>query len=202
MKLQSSHIALVAIGAVLAFGAVGVDARGHKTNNRPDGVLPASVTDGGSCASPPAIASLPYTDTGTTVGKTNIISTLTSGCSDYSTVDGPEAVYSFVAGAGANLTFTVTPDASSDYDPAIYLVKTCNSGTAAGSCIAGADATYSPGDPETFSVSGLTSGTTYYLHVDSYWDSADPTYGTYAQGPFSLLVSGTLPVSLQEFSID
>lgn len=200
MKLHSSHIAVALVGAVMALGSIGADARTNHKKNGPVIDSPTGVTDGGSCTSPAPvqITSVPYSDTGTTVGKTDIISTLTAGCSDYATVAGPEAVYSFVAGAGANLTFTVTPDSSTDYDTAIYLVKTCNSGTAAGSCIAGADAYYLPGEAESFSVSGLTNGTTYYLHVDSYYSSTS----TYGSGPYSLTVSGNLPVSLQDFSID
>jgi hypothetical protein len=150
-----------------------------------------SVMAGGNCTTPTQFSSVPYSDSGTTVGATNIISSIPSGCSDYTTVAGPEAVYSFVAGNSANLTFTV--EGFGDYDTSIYLVSTCNSGT---TCIAGADSTYY--GAETFSVSSLTSGTTYYLHVDSFYSSAS----AYGSGDYTLDVTGTLPVSLQEFSID
>lgn len=148
---------------------------------------------GGSCVTPTAFTATPYPDTGTTIGAVDIISEVP--CTTWETVDGPQVVYSFVAGTGANLTFSLTPTGAT-WDPAIYLVSTCNS---AASCVAGADDTYA-GETETFSVSSLTAGTTYYLHVDSYYP-ADDSYG-YGHGTYSLSVTGTLPVQLQEFQID
>ena len=151
-------------------------------------------TNGGSCGTPTAFTSSPYADTGTTVGATNIIGTIPTGCSDYTTVAGPEVVYSFVPGTAANLTFNVA-NTDGTYDPSIYLVSTCNVGA---TCIAGADYNYYGGTDETFSVSTLSAGTTYYLHVDSFYSAAQ----SYNSGPFNLNVTGTFPVQLQEFSID
>ena len=150
-----------------------------------------AIAAGGTCATPTAFTATPYNDTGTTVGATDVISALPGGCSNYTFVEGPEAIYSFVAGAAANLTFTVT--ANGDYDTSIYLVSTCNSGA---TCITGSDSTYY--GAETFTTSALTNGTTYYLHIDSYYPASDP----YGSGTYSLAVTGTLPVNLQEFSID
>lgn len=155
-----------------------------------------SVTAGGTCASPTAFTAVPFSDSGTTVGATDVISSVPSACSQWGTTAGPEAIYSFVAGAAANLTFSVTPG-NGDYDAMAYIVSTCNS---AASCVVGADDGYA-GAAETFTASALTAGTTYYLHIDSYY-SASGAYPAYAAGPYTLSVSGTLPVSLQEFQID
>lgn len=165
------------------------------------GIRNGSITvpaAGGTCGAPTAFSAVPYNDTGTTVGATNIVGSLQSGCSNYTTVAGPDVVYSFVAGTGANLTFTVTPE-DPDYDPAIYLLSTCATGTGA-SCINGSDAYYY-GEAETFSVSTLAAGTTYYLHVDSFYSTTGGG-AAYASGPYSLNVTGTLPVQLQSFEIN
>lgn len=160
--------------------------------NIANGVVP---TNGGDCGTPTAFTASPYADSGNNTGAPDIISTVPSACSQFLTVEGPQVVYSFVPGSGANLTFTVNPT-DGNYDPAVYLVSTCADGN---SCISGADdALY--GDPESFSVSTLTAGTTYYLHVDSFY-AVGSTYGS-ESGPFDLNVTGTFPVELQEFEIN
>lgn len=187
-------------GVLVVGGAMDVSAK-----QRPQGVKQARAlanvtngvtpSNGGSCGTPTAFAASPYADSGNNTGATDIISTVPVTCSQYGTVDGPQVVYSFVPGASANLTFTVNPT-DGNYDPAIYLVSTCADGN---SCVSGADNAYY-GDPESFSVSTLTAGTTYYLHVDSYY-AVGSTYGS-ESGPYDLNVTGTLPVELQEFKID
>lgn len=201
-------VAVLALTATMATAVV-VDAfaesrrqgNGHRAQLAQRGILaPAVPTAGGSCGTPTVFASTPYSDTGTTTGATNIISTVPSSCTGWARVAGPQVVYSFTAGAAANLTFTVTPG-NSVYDTSIYLVSTCTDGN---TCVGGSDYYYQyDPTPETFSVSSLTAGTTYYLHIDSYYSTSDPApYSSFSNGPYSLSVTGSLPVQLQEFQID
>lgn len=197
MKLTTKGGSVVALAACVAIVSAQSFAARHKVA-APFNESLNSVTAGGTCASPASISAVPFNDSGTTVGATNVISSIATGCSDYTTVAGPEAIYSFVAGASASLTFNVV--ASGTLDPSIYLVTSCASGA---TCVTGADYEYGPATAETFTAAALTSGTTYYLHVDSYYGTGDPApYNTYSQGPYTLAVTGTLPVSLQEFKID
>lgn len=198
MKICNIAVAVL-IGSVMVGGIGDVSARERQANhklivdqqNLARGDAP---TNGGTCGTPTVFSNTPYTDSGDTTVGTDIISSLPSGCSDYMTVAGPEVIYSFVPGSAANMTFAVT--STSTLDPAIYLVSSCST---ASTCITGADATGS-GATETFTVSTLTAGTTYYLHVDSFYASTD-SYG-YGAGTFNLDVTGTFPVQLQEFNID
>ena len=198
------------MACVMALGVVLADVANAEPRNGPRAQLAKQIRDGlvaspapmagGNCGTPANFASIPFSDSDTTTGATDIISTLPAGCSDWTQVAGPQKVYSFTAGSGANLSFTVTPSNQS-YDTSIYLVSSCSSGA---SCIAGADYYYNyydPGHAESFSVSSLTAGTTYYLHVDSYYSSSGKG-GAYSSGPYALSVTGTLPVQLQEFQID
>jgi len=150
----------------------------------PAGIAPVEITE------------VPFTATGDTTGGANTIDLVPDFCSQRTTVDGPEAVFTFTPQAGANLTFTVTP-LNADYDPAIYVTF---APAAADACLWGADAN-GPGEAETFSVSDrLTPGTVHYLYVDSFFDAAtDPTN---AQGPFRLDVAGSLPVALTGFVVE
>lgn len=123
-------------------------------------------------------------------------SNVSVACTEWGTVGGPERIYQFMPGSGAALTFTVTGGAGS-YDPSIYVLATLGDGE---SCLGGSDdqpSQYSP----SFTVSGLTAGTTYYLYVDSYWGGAEPD-PIEDSGPFTLSVTGTFPVTLQEYKVD
>ncbi len=148
---------------------------------------------GGTCAVPAVIPSLPFADTGDTTGLTNTVGTVgngVTGCGSITIsnglVGGPEVVYSFTVGVGNNLTFLLTPTSldpvNFPYDPAIYVLGTCGNGA---TCSNGADAN---GDnlSETLTVSGLAPGT-YYFYVDSFY-----TVNVRRQGPYTLSVSGTL----------
>lgn len=150
---------------------------------------------GGTCAVPAVIGSLPFADTGDTTGLTNTVGTVgngVTGCGSITItnglVGGPEVVYAFTVGAGNNLTFLLTPTSldpvNFPYDPAIYVLGTCGNGA---TCSNGADAA---GDnlAETLTVSGLAPGT-YYFYVDSFY-----TVNVRRQGPYTLSVSGTLGV--------
>ena len=202
MKMNKKYVTQTMLLALAAFGvavtSADVNAAHPKRMVLPAGSSSNGTDAGGTCGTPTAFAATPFNDTGDTTGAANVISSIATGCSDYSTVAGPEAIYSFVAGTGASVTFNVA--GTTTLDPSIYLVTTCNSGA---TCVTGADYNYGPGTAETFTASALTAGTTYYLHIDSYYGTGDPApYNTYSQGPYTLAVTGTLPVSLQEFTID
>ena len=157
-----------------------------------------AVASAGALAGTPAveIGAVPFTAKGDTTGGANAINLVPDFCSARTTVDGPEAVFTFTPQAGANLTFTVTP-LNADYDPAIYVTF---APAAADACLWGADAN-GPGQPETFTVSDrLTPGTVHYFYVDSFFNAT--TNPLNAQGPFRIDVSGNLPVELLGFDVE
>jgi hypothetical protein len=138
---------------------------------------------GETCASATAIDSLPFNDTGDTTGHTDDFSTLPVVCaqSAYASVAGPDLVYSLSLGAGNDLTILLTPTVAT-YDASIYLFEGCG---ATESCVMAADAGIE-GEIEQLHVSGLAPGT-YYLYVDSFFDTAPANAGTYG-----ISISGTL----------
>jgi hypothetical protein len=147
-------------------------------------------------APPVEITAVPFTANGDTTGGANAIDFVPDFCSVRTTVDGPEAVYTFTPRAGANLTITVTP-LNADYDPAVYVTF---APAAADACLWGADAN-GPGAAESFPINDrLTPDTVHYIYVDSFFDAA--TNPTNAQGPFRIDVTGTLPVALETFIVD
>jgi hypothetical protein len=142
------------------------------------------------------IPSVPFTATGDSTGGTNSINSVPDFCSQRMTVDGPEAVYFFTPHAGANLTFTVTPQ-NATFDPAIYVTFAPAAGDA---CLWGSDAN-GPGEAETFPINDrLTPETVHYFYVDSFFDAG--TAPANAQGPFQLDVGGSLPVELIRFEVE
>ena len=147
-----------------------------------------TTLDGGdTCTAPPAIASLPFNDTGTTNGKANnSAGSLKAACTNLMGVfsrPGQDVVYTFtVVGFGNSLTFTVTPG-NADYDPAIYVIDACFQ---LNSCVDGSDDHFN-GQAETLTVSNLTPGT-YFFAVDS---SLDPAEDPDSSGPYTLNVTGT-----------
>lgn len=154
------------------------------------------IMDGGTCATPTIISAVPYTDTGTTVGKTNTVSTVgngTTGCGTithgFGKVEGPDVVYRFTVGTGNNLTFTVSTT-STTYDIDVYVLSVCGDGT---TCVGGSD-NAGDGGAETLNVSGLAPGT-YYLYIDSFYllDVAR------REGPYTLNVTGTLGNTAKNF---
>ena len=89
------------------------------------------VTGGGaSCGTAPVIGSLPFADSGTTVGASNTVGSIPAGCSNYTTVAGPDEIYLFTTGAGASVGVSLDATTAA-YDPAIYILSTC--GTSSGS---------------------------------------------------------------------
>lgn len=160
---------------------------------QPSGHVAAAVRAGGdTCATAPAVTTTPFNDSGSTVGATNNNNNLSAGCSDYTTTAGPDHVYSFVAGVGASLTFTLSTSSSS-YDPSIYLLSACDAGTT--NCVTGSDSGLA-GVTESFSASGLTLGATYYFYVDSFYSTAA------GSGPYTVDITGVVPVELGSFSVE
>ena len=147
----------------------------------------SSLVGGDTCSpAPPAISTLPFSDTGTTVGKTdNSSGSLPFACGIVGsgpTRPGPDVFYRFtILGPGNSLTFSVTTT-SNQYDVALYVLSTCGN---LSSCQGGADVGFD-GDPETLTVSNLSAGT-YYFGIDSAFASPDNS----ADGPYSLTVTGS-----------
>jgi hypothetical protein len=72
------------------------------------GASSAFAAGGDTCAAPTVIASLPYTDMGTTVGMTNNINAVPATCNGlYTQTSGPDVVYQVTLGPPPNnITFT------------------------------------------------------------------------------------------------
>ncbi|HSE64838.1 MAG TPA: hypothetical protein VLG15_14620 [Thermoanaerobaculia bacterium] len=151
---------------------------------------PLSILAGGDlCGAPTAITTLPFNDTGTTVGATdNSTGSLPFACGIVGsgpTRPGPDVFYSFtILGPGNSLTFTVTTT-SNTFDPGIYVLSVCGD---LSSCQGGADTNFD-GEPETLMVSNLAAGT-YYFGVDSAYVHPDNS----SDGPYALSVTGSFGV--------
>lgn len=129
---------------------------------------------------------------GDTTGGVNSIPSIPLACNtdNWTLTAGVERVYQFTPGSGANLTFVLTSLDTAAYDPFVYILATLGDSS---SCVIGSDDTPSVNAPS-ITYAAFTPDQPYYVYADSYWSSD--------AGPFSLAVTGTLPVSLQEFSID
>jgi len=167
-----------------------------------------------NCTNPPVIPAsgnmFNFTDTGNTTSSSNTVSAVPNTCTGTAfdgNASGPDHIWAFHVGAGNSVTFEVSTTSTS-YDPMIYALATCGDGL--GSCRIGADNCLStdledPADPclgvstervvHNFSTPG-----TYYLYVDSWYSVASSP--TQAQGPYTLRVTGTVPVELLKFSVD
>jgi hypothetical protein len=162
---------------------------------------PSLDAGGDTCATPPTIFSTtPFNDTSTTIGANNTVTTLPIACnSNYTQVAGPDVIYRFTMGpTHTAVGITVTP---TGWDASIYLLTACPAGTGnTGACPSGAGSDAGgTGIAETISATAtnaLPAGT-YFLFVDSFFAS-----GPDAAGPYSLAVSGTLPVELIDFSLE
>lgn len=210
--MQRKTLALTLV-TLIAMAPVALAAGGHyatKADYRNGVMTPGEIPLDGSdtCAAPPTIPGLGvgqmYNDTGTTVGKTNTVGTIPLACNgNYTTVAGPDAIYTFTTGPTPNPTFLVTTT-STTYDPSIYILGTCNDGT---SCIVGSDDCFgqtTPGNPcgavsdESFGPTPLPASSTLFFYVDSFYGPASPN----GAGPYSLTVTGPLPVELIDFEIE
>ena len=132
-------------------------------------------------------STLPFSDTGTTIGAVNNITSLpqslvADGNANYTQVAGPDVFYSFIVGSPGVMSFTLSPLGESGYDTSIYLLTGGTTGTNAfkGKDAAGFNAS------ETLTTGVLAPGT-YYLVVDSFYSASE---GAKSAGAYSLSVSG------------
>jgi hypothetical protein len=149
----------------------------------------AVLVGGDTCAEAVPITTLPFNDTGTTIGKTdNSTGELPFACGIVgggATRPGPDVFYSFtVLGPGNSLTFSVTTT-DNQFDPGIYVLSVCGN---LSTCQGGADTNFD-GEPESFTVSNLPAGT-YYFGVDSAYQHPDNS----SDGPYALSVTGSFGV--------
>jgi MYXO-CTERM domain-containing protein len=152
-------------------------------------LLGASVAlaDGGDvCAAPTIIGGLPYTDSGTTVGKANNISLVPVACNGVTTlVNGPDVVYAVTMGAPPNnVTFSLDPTGA-NWDPSIYVLTNCSDGA---TCAAGyGDDNGGANITESITLTNVAAGT-YFFYVDSFY----PASNGLGQGTYTLSVTGNL----------
>ncbi|MGB4859461.1 MAG: PPC domain-containing protein [Dokdonella sp.] len=159
------------------------------------GPVPAG---GGSCGTPVNVTPLPYASAGNTCGGVNNITNYGGACG----VDlpfpygGPEDVYRITVGATNSLNISADLTGSTG-DLALFLVGgTCGSGAG---CIANSqDAIGAGAGPELIPAQTNIAAGTYFIYVDSYYAAPDPL----SCGTYSLAVTGSLPVTITNFSID
>ncbi len=127
-------------------------------------------TPGDDCiAATYEVASLPYSDSGTTVGASNALNFAGPGpCIGAATPTGPEIIYKVEVDLTCTLQVNHTPGPL--LDAVIWVVTNCDD--PANSCVAFGD-TGSDGDPEILSFSA-TAGTDYYVAVDGWGTSSGP----------------------------
>jgi hypothetical protein len=157
------------------------------------------VNAGGTCPTPPAITSLPFSDSSTTCSLSNTVSDYNSSAACSANLPfpypGEDTAYAITVGTGQSLDISADLTGSTG-DLALFLLGTCGSGA---SCIdTSQDAVGSGAGPETISTqTGLAPGT-YYIYVDSYYAAGNGN----SCGSYTLSVAGTLPVQLQSYGID
>jgi len=178
------------------------------------GQRPMPKAGGDTCTTPPTIPStsgtVDFVDTGDTTGGTSNVNAVPNSCTGTvfdGNASGPDHIWEFSVGTTNMLVFTVETTSSS-YDPMMYALATCGDGL--GSCQIGVDDCLNtdmedPLNPcmglstEQMTHSFNTLGT-YYLYVDSWYTvGGSPTQ---AQGPYTLTVTGTVPVQLLKFTVD
>jgi hypothetical protein len=170
---------------------------------------PLGILQGGeTIATATVIASLPYSDNGTTIGHLNDY----GGDCEYGTSTAPDVVYSYTPAADGAIDVSLCHDAT-NYDTKLFIFDTPT--PVDGDEIACNDdfcSTISYPDPYVSEVSGVpvTGGTTYYIVVDGYGTSAgtyeisviggtfippppndDCIGATVVSGPFPQTVTGT-----------
>jgi hypothetical protein len=172
----------------------------------------APTAGGENCGTATPIVSLPFNDSDDTTGNVDDNNALPGGCSDYTTVAGPDLIYTFTAAAGNSIAFNVTPT-NAIYDVAIYVLGTCGSSA---TCVIGADACLADGQPQ---VPGCTDNDgdedipatvfangTHAFYVDSFYGAGVPCGGQgnnlCGTGPYTLSVTGILPAELINIGIE
>lgn len=145
----------------------------------------ASSSFAQSCAAP-----LPIGSAGSANAvKTGDTCTATNQLSSFGLVPSPQndIIYSFVA-QSANATIALSANAAA-WGGTVYLMPS--------PCADATDIINGGNSAAPMAVTGLTNGATYYVIM-----SGDPGGAANACGPFTLTVTGTLPVSLQGFSVE
>lgn len=164
---------IVAAAAVAVVAAVGGNATTSATaptkiagpggGNNP----PLEFAGGEDCAGATVIASLPYTDDGTTIGSVNDYD---EACPYTGSTSG-DVVYSYTPAANQTVTISLcTPGTNTDYDTKVYVYENTCPGTVTG---CNDDACSSPLYSSYVSEVqvDLTAGNTYYIVVDGYGGS-------------------------------
>jgi hypothetical protein len=160
------------------------------------GVL-LGAAEAGTCSDPFLIGEVPVLFMEDTTGAPSNTGGGIGGpfpCGPENETPGPEHVYQFTVTAMNDLTFQVTPDMGSDYDPTIYILSECGNEN---SCVAFED-TGDEGQGEVIGPLQLSPGS-YYFYVDSFFGILPDAR---AEGPYELQVVGSLAVELIEFSIE
>lgn len=156
--------------------------KGFKNVNTPIESQAVFMAGTDSCPGTNIPAGTSFADTGTTVGSGNTVTSIQAGCSNYTTVAGPDQIYRFVlpalASRIATCSIVLTPTAGT-YDPSIYTLSSagaaCPAGPAAAAtnCVNGADAGFA-GGAETITdaeMDAMPAGT-YFLFIDSFYSTA------------------------------
>ncbi|MBN8480730.1 MAG: hypothetical protein J0L88_03970 [Xanthomonadales bacterium] len=140
-----------------------------------------------TCAAPggPINAAGSFNATCTTADEFNSI------CAGSVTAVGTSAVYRVNVGNPNSFAVTVTP--SGAYDHAIFLIGP-NSCAQTTPCVADNDAA-GAGAPESITIPANIPSGTYYLVIDS-------TAAAVGCVPSTIAVTGTVPVSLKNFSVE
>jgi Carboxypeptidase regulatory-like domain len=149
------------------------------------------MVGGDTCPGTNIPAGTSFSDADTTVGANNTVNSIQAGCSDYTSVNGPDKVYRFVLPAlGSRIaTCTIQLTTSGTDDLTIYTLRQdgggCPFGTgnAMTNCQNGADQVFG-GGTEVISdaeMDAMPAGI-YYLFVDSFYPTTDPD----SSGPYTL----------------
>lgn len=152
------------------------------------------------CTGCPGDQSINYTDTGTTTGAVNDVSSVPMACNggsnpNFTGVSGPDVVYVFTSSAPSgttNLTITVTPIMPDNaFDPAIYVLSNC------GACRAKRDENLA-GQPETIPAGIFYAPGSHHIFIDS----ALAVPNTNASGNYRIDVTGFVPVELMRLEVE
>lgn len=178
--------------AVMLFGLATADAAERRSRTSPverSGIVPTEK--GGICNTISVVQEpMPWTDGDNNCGAADVMTDY-GQCAPSVPYPGPEQTWELTVGPGNDITeVTLTPNASSDL--ALFLLSACDDGS---SCFDASDYYYG-GTVEVINPGNLTPGT-YFLYVDSYYDS-----GAISCGDYSMTVTGTLPVELIEFDVE
>jgi hypothetical protein len=185
MKLRSRVLALLLLSVVL-FGSSSSSSAARQSSTS-SGVTPQAVTAGSdSCATPTAISTLPYNDSGSTTNASDQGQFINpGGCTASGMISrpGPDVVYTFTVFPGNSLTITLTPAAT--YDADLYVWGSpCASNN---NCVVESDSGIE-GQAETIGPRTFAPGT-YYIYVDSIYS---PEECTCDRGTYTLSVTGSL----------